>query len=136
MPRAPRSSRTRGPRRARRTAGRSSDRTASRKGRFQWYRACDPPRRPGLQGDAPTAISSRMANTTADILLANDAFYAAFADRDDEAMDALWARGALVACVHPGWPPLVGRDAVMASWRGILRGPGAPTIACTDATCH
>jgi hypothetical protein len=24
----------------------------------------------------------------------------------------------------------------MASWRGILRGPGAPTIACTDATCH
>ena len=77
-----------------------------------------------------------MANTTADVLLANDAFCAAFAGRDDEAMDALWARGASVACVHPGWPPLVGRDAVMASWRGILRGPGAPNIACTDATCH
>jgi len=77
-----------------------------------------------------------MGNTTAEVLLANDAFYSAFAGRDVDAMDAVWARRASVACVHPGWPPLTGRDAVMASWRGILRGPGAPNIACTEAECH
>src|SRR5688572_28402055 len=42
-------------------------------------------------------------------------------------MDALWSHSAPVACVHPGWPPLVGREPVMASWRGILEA-GAPPI--------
>jgi ketosteroid isomerase-like protein len=71
-----------------------------------------------------------------EVLAANAAFYRAFAARDVDAMDALWARQAPVACVHPGWHALSGRDAVMASWRGILRGPGAPDIACGDATSH
>ena len=53
------------------------------------------------------------------ILFANDAFYAAFAGRDYATMDALWADGD-VTCIHPGWPPLRGRDAVMTSWRDIL----------------
>lgn len=55
-----------------------------------------------------------------DILAANKAFYKAFADRDIAAMDALWANDHPVSCVHPGWPPLMGRDAVMASWRDVL----------------
>jgi len=38
-------------------------------------------------------------------LFANEAFYRAFADRDIDAMDALWARGEPVLCIHPGWPP-------------------------------
>ena len=71
-----------------------------------------------------------------EVLAANAAFYRAFAARDVEAMDALWARHTPVACVHPGWHALTGRDAVMASWRGILRGPGAPDIACGEATSH
>ena len=45
-------------------------------------------------------------------------------------MDALWAQETLVACVHPGWEALVGRDAVMESWAAILGGPGAPQIRC------
>ena len=53
------------------------------------------------------------------ILFANEAFYAAFAGKAFAAMDDLWADGD-VTCIHPGWPPLRGRDAVMASWRDIL----------------
>ena len=62
-----------------------------------------------------------------DVLAANAAFYEAFRGEDLAAMDALWARTAPVACVHPGWPPLVGREQVMESWRGILTA-GAPPI--------
>ena len=64
------------------------------------------------------------------VLAANEAFYRAFAARDFAAMDALWAAEAPVACIHPGWDALVGREAVMESWAAILGGPGAPQIRC------
>jgi ketosteroid isomerase-like protein len=70
-----------------------------------------------------------------EVLDANTAFYAAFAGRDVEAMDGLWARSAPVACVHPGWDVLTGREEVMASWRAILGGD-APPITCTRASAH
>jgi ketosteroid isomerase-like protein len=54
------------------------------------------------------------------VLAANRAFYRAFATRDLAAMEALWAEHAPVACIHPGWDALIGRAAVLASWRGIL----------------
>jgi len=66
------------------------------------------------------------------VLFANEAFYRAFADRDVAAMDGVWAAHAPVACIHPGWNALVGRDKVMASWRSILAG-GAPDIRCRNA---
>jgi ketosteroid isomerase-like protein len=66
------------------------------------------------------------------VLDANDAFYRAFAERDVDAMEALWARDVPVACIHPGWQVLNGREAVMASWRGILGGV-PPAIRCSDA---
>ena len=52
----------------------------------------------------------------------NEAFYEAVARGDFEAMEALWARHHPVACVHPGWPPLVGREAVLESWEVLLAG--------------
>ena len=54
------------------------------------------------------------------VLFANEAFYAAFNGRDYEAMDALWASSAPVSCIHPGGGPIFDREAVMASWKGIL----------------
>ena len=66
------------------------------------------------------------------VLAANLEFYRAFAARDLAAMEALWARQAPVACIHPGWPPLCDRDEVMESWDGILANPDAPRIACFD----
>lgn len=67
------------------------------------------------------------------VLFANDAFYIAFAGGDLEAMDALWADGVPVTCVHPGWNPLMGRDEVMDSWQAILSAEGSPDIRCLNA---
>ena len=42
------------------------------------------------------------------------------------------------SCIHPGWPPLVGREAVLASYREIFRNPmqdeielGPETLICS-----
>ncbi|WP_035694023.1 nuclear transport factor 2 family protein [Azospirillum halopraeferens] len=66
-------------------------------------------------------------NDTDTLLTLNQAFYRAFADRNYAAMDALWARHLPVTCLHPGWMPLRGRDAVMQSWRDLLANP-VPTL--------
>lgn len=66
------------------------------------------------------------------VLAANLEFYHAFAARDLPAMDALWARKASVACLHPGWTALTDRDAIIESWAGILSNPDAPRIACYE----
>jgi ketosteroid isomerase-like protein len=69
------------------------------------------------------------------VLDANSAFYRAFARRDLAGMESLWATAEPVACVHPGWDPLRGREAVMASWRALLAGD-APAISCAAASAH
>ena len=71
-----------------------------------------------------------------DVLVANSRFYDAFAKRDADAMDALWARTHPVACIHPGWSALRGRARVLASWRGILGNSDAPRVRCSDPTVH
>jgi hypothetical protein len=72
----------------------------------------------------------------AEVLEVNQRFYEAFAERNLDAMDALWSRSAPVACIHPGWGPLRDREQVMASWTGILGNAGAPRIRCSRATAH
>jgi len=67
------------------------------------------------------------------VLAANEAFYRAFARRDLAAMDRLWAESAEVSCLHPGWGPCHGRDAVMESWAGILGNAESPNIRCLRA---
>ncbi len=64
------------------------------------------------------------------VLFANEAFYRAFVDRDIAAMEAVWASDGPVACIHPGWPPLAGRDAVIESWRRILANEDSPQVVC------
>jgi ketosteroid isomerase-like protein len=66
------------------------------------------------------------------VLEANLAFYEAIASRDLEAMAQLWSSGP-VTCIHPGWPVLHGREAVMASWQTVLSGPNTPSIRCGEA---
>jgi ketosteroid isomerase-like protein len=67
---------------------------------------------------------------------ANLEFYRAFTSRDLAAMDRLWARRVPVLCTHPGWVPLAGRDAAMASWRDILANPAAPAIMCHEDAAY
>ncbi|MCR9256196.1 MAG: nuclear transport factor 2 family protein [Alphaproteobacteria bacterium] len=63
------------------------------------------------------------------ILFANDAFYAAFSAKDIDQMTALWAEADSVGCIHPGWPPLHGRETVLESWRRILGNPETPVAS-------
>jgi ketosteroid isomerase-like protein len=67
------------------------------------------------------------------VILANERFYRAFSDGDFLAMSELWAHRVQVACFHPTAPALIGREAVLQSFRQILR--GAPTFAlrCDEA---
>jgi len=71
-----------------------------------------------------------------EVLEANQAFYRAFAARDVPAMEALWAERAPVACIHPGWDVLDGREEVLRSFRAILESPAAPEVSCTMAQAH
>lgn len=68
------------------------------------------------------------------VIGANEAFYRAFGLGDFDAMDALWARKAPVACIHPGWPALRDRAHVMESWRRILQAPPSPPVRCMKPT--
>jgi ketosteroid isomerase-like protein len=66
------------------------------------------------------------------VATANRAFYKAFAERDFDAMDRLWAQKSPVACIHPGWPAIFQREHVMASWRGILGNDDQSKVTCAD----
>jgi ketosteroid isomerase-like protein len=56
------------------------------------------------------------------LLAANAAYYRAFAACDIKGMGDIWGQED-ISCIHPGWPALIGRDAVLASYRDILRNP-------------
>ena len=70
------------------------------------------------------------------ILEVNEAFYRAFNAGDFDAMDRVWARERPVACVHPGWVTLHGRDEVVDSWRNILGNAEQPRIVAGGSTVH
>jgi ketosteroid isomerase-like protein len=91
------------------------------------------------RGVAPAPGPAYVQGMTAaevEALEANARFYAAFAARDARAMEKLWAERHPVACIHPGWDVLEGRERVLASWRGILGSPGAPDVTCSLAEAH
>jgi ketosteroid isomerase-like protein len=72
-------------------------------------------------------------STEGAVLDANRTFYDAFRRGDSNAMEHVWAEEHATACIHPGWAPLIGRQAVMASWRAIFGSPEPPRIEVTDA---
>lgn len=65
------------------------------------------------------------------LLAANAAYYHAFAMHDLAAMEKLWAEEGC-SCVHPGWPVLVGRVAVLASYRDIFRNPSQEAVTARE----
>lgn len=69
-----------------------------------------------------------------DVIAANEAFYRAFASADYGAMQAIWTMGPAASCIHPGWPPVHGRDKVLETWRGILSQPPSPPIRALEPT--
>ena len=72
---------------------------------------------------------------TAAVLRANQSLYDAFETGDIDLMNALWLDGpeaATVSCVHPGWSPLHGRDAVLRSWSMIMANTAYIQFVLTD----
>ncbi len=70
------------------------------------------------------------------VKFANEAFYAAFAQRDLIAMDEIWAKRTRCSCIHPGWQAIHGRAEVMQTWTAILGNPSAPRISCLAARAY
>lgn len=64
------------------------------------------------------------------VLAVNAAYYRAFAAADARTLEKLWAVDG-VTCVHPGWRPLVGREAVVRSYRDILASARPVPITCS-----
>lgn len=72
---------------------------------------------------------------TASVLRANQALYDAFENGDIDLMSALWLDGpeaGSVSCVHPGWSPVRGRDAVLRSWSMIMANTSYIQFVLTD----
>jgi ketosteroid isomerase-like protein len=74
--------------------------------------------------------------TDAEVLTANESFYAAFARRDMDTMRGLWASACPVVCIHPGWPPVRGRKEILASWKRIFEHDDSPPIRCEAPTAY
>jgi ketosteroid isomerase-like protein len=82
---------------------------------------------------AGNSCTSQGMSDEAAILAANAAYYRAFATADFAAMSRIWAQDN-VSCVHPGWPALIGRQAVLESYREILRNPDQERIEHRNET--
>ena len=70
------------------------------------------------------------------ILFANEAFYAAFAGADMDAMSAIWAGDAAVSVIHPGGDLVSGRGPVLESWQAILSGEDSFDIEMRGASAR
>jgi len=68
----------------------------------------------------------------AEVEQANARFYQAFETLDLARMELVWARGEHVKCVHPGWPILIGWDAVRASWESIFENTAEMRFTLSD----
>lgn len=72
--------------------------------------------------------------TVAAVEAANAAMYAAFEAADVDAMQGIWddVDPGAVVCVHPGWPMLRGRTAVLRSWSAVMAGTDYIQFFLTD----
>ena len=68
----------------------------------------------------------------AEVEEANQRFYRAFESLDLSEMDAIWAHGDHVACVHPGWSRLHGWEDVRRSWAAIFQSTSEMRFTITD----
>ena len=62
--------------------------------------------------------------TAEDVERANTEFYRAFEQADVDAMARVWddEQPGQLTCIHPGWPPLRGRQQVLRSWSALMAG--------------
>jgi ketosteroid isomerase-like protein len=78
---------------------------------------------------------AEMADEAA-VIVANAVFYDALDNLDLDRMDAVLATEEPVRVVHPGWPLVSGREAVLASWERIFDNAGMMQFTVADAEAH
>jgi ketosteroid isomerase-like protein len=71
-----------------------------------------------------------------EVIAANAAFYRAVESLDGDLLDAIVAREEPVRVVHPGWPVVSGRAAVVASWERIFDNAGVMQFTIVDPEAH
>ncbi len=74
------------------------------------------------------------ADERSDAEEANARFYRAFESLDLAQMDAVWAKGEHVKCVHPGWTLLMGWEAIRASWEAIFKNTAEIRFSISDVS--
>lgn len=81
-----------------------------------------------------TAPGGDSAAETSDAALsvANASFYQALETADLDLMTRLWVHSDEASCAHPGRPPLIGWEAIEASWRAIFGAGGNPQVIVTE----
>ena len=73
-----------------------------------------------------------LGDDIAEVEEANARFYRAFEGLDLQEMEAVWARGEQVRCIHPGWGLLVGWEAVRTSWETIFTNTAEIRFSLSD----
>ena len=73
-----------------------------------------------------------MSDDVSEVEQANARFYQAFETLDLARMERVWAHDEHVKCVHPGWPILIGWDAVRSSWATIFENTGEMRFTLSD----
>ncbi len=86
------------------------------------------------RGTVPTMTSDNALHDA--VLAANDAFYDAFSSLDISRMEAVWSKGDVVTCTHPGWALLSGWFEVMQSWERIFAGAATMTFRIAEAEAN
>lgn len=67
------------------------------------------------------------------VLEANARFYRALSLADLGAMQRLWLSSPDAVCIHPGWRPVYGWEAILDSWRAIFANQGPLRIWASAA---
>jgi ketosteroid isomerase-like protein len=75
-----------------------------------------------------------MTDLDDELVEANAAFYAAFEQRDLDAMSEVWLHQDHITCTHPGWASLHGWPAVAASWFALFQGDHPMQFILTKVT--
>lgn len=75
-------------------------------------------------------------DTITEVVEANARFYRAFEGLDIQEMEAVWAKGDHVKCVHPGWALLVGWEAVRTSWETIFKNTVEMRFSLSGVSAH
>jgi len=73
-----------------------------------------------------------VSDDVSEVEQANARFYQAFETLDLARMERVWAHDEHVKCVHPGWPILIGWEAVRSSWATIFENTGEMRFTLSD----